>query len=141
MNSYSILIADDDNKLIELLTEYFAKENFKVYTAMSGPSALIEVTEHQPDIILLDIMLPGMDGYEVCRRIRENSSVPIIMLTALDAEADQLSGLEIGADDYITKPFSTRELVARVRALLRRAYGSLSTVHSSLLEIGELYWS
>lgn len=138
MNSYSILIADDDNKLIELLSEYFAKENFQVYTAMSGPSALIEVTEHQPDIILLDIMLPGMDGYEVCRRIRENSSVPIIMLTALDAEADQLSGLEIGADDYITKPFSTRELVARVRALLRRAYGSLSTVHSSLLEIGDL---
>lgn len=138
VNPYSVLIVDDDSKLQELLKEYFQKENFQVYTAMSGPGALTEIEAHRPDIILLDLMLPGMDGYEVCRRIRETSAVPIIMLTARDTESDQLSGLEIGADDYVKKPFSTRELVARIRALLRRSYGSLSTTQSTILEIGGL---
>lgn len=138
MKTYSVLIVDDDDKLLSLLSDYFQKENFTVYTARSGSAALVKAAECQPDIILLDLMLPGMDGYEVCRRLREESAVPIIMLTARDTEADQLSGLEIGADDYVTKPFSNRELVARVRALLRRSYGSLAAANSQVLEIGGL---
>lgn len=138
VKAYSVLIVDDDSKLQELLREYFQKENFEVYTASSGPDALREAAGRQPDIILLDLMLPGLDGYEVCRRLREKSAVPIIMLTARDGEADRLNGLDIGADDYVTKPFSNRELVARVRALLRRSYGSLSPAGASLLKVGGL---
>lgn len=138
MNPYSVLIVDDDVKLQELLKDYLQKENFQVYTVGSGPAALSMAAECQPDIVLLDLMLPGMDGCEVCRRLRADSAVPIIMLTARDAEADRLNGLEIGADDYVTKPFSGRELVARIRALLRRSYGSLAAANSTVWEIGGL---
>lgn len=135
---YSVLIVDDDSKLRTLLADYLKKEDFRVFAAVSGPEALTAFAEHNPDIVVLDLMLPGMDGYEVCRRIREKSAVPVIMLTARDAEYDRLNGLEIGADDYVTKPFSIRELTARVRALLRRSYGALSTPPITQFAVGDL---
>lgn len=135
---YSVLIVDDDSKLRALLTDYLKKEDFRVFAAVSGPEALTAFAEHNPDIVVLDLMLPGMDGYEVCRRIREKSAVPVIMLTARDAEYDRLNGLEIGADDYVTKPFSIRELAARVRALLRRSYGVLSAPPITQFAVGDL---
>ncbi|WP_354625555.1 response regulator transcription factor [Psychromonas sp. MME2] len=115
-----ILVVDDDQAIRELLAEYLSKNNFSVITAHDG----IEMDGHlltcQPDIIILDIMLPGDDGFALCQRIRQTSSVPIIMLTANSDEMDRVLGLEIGADDYIAKPFSPRELLARIKALLRR---------------------
>ena len=135
---YSVLIVDDDSKLRALLADYLKKEDFRVFAAVSGPEALTAFAEHNPDIVVLDLMLPGMDGYEVCRRIREKSTVPVIMLTARDAEYDRLNGLEIGADDYVTKPFSIRELTARVRALLRRSYGALSAPPITQFAVGDL---
>ncbi len=136
---YSVLIVDDDRKLLDILKTYFLKENFIVYTAVDGLDALSAVKEHSPSFIILDLMLPKLDGYEVCRRIRQNNNVPIIMLTARDDETDRLVGLGIGADDYVTKPFSMRELVARVRALLRRSYENIvaapQILHSNGLEL------
>jgi Response regulators consisting of a CheY-like receiver domain and a winged-helix DNA-binding domain len=121
MAQYSVLLVDDDVKLVQLLQTYFNKEDFITYTANDGLDALQMVRERKPDIIVLDLMLPGLDGWEVCRKIRKDSDIPIIMLTARDEESDRLVGLEIGADDYVTKPFSPREVVARVKAILRRA--------------------
>ncbi len=136
---YSVLIVDDDRKLLDILKTYFLKEHFIVYTAVDGLDALSAVKEHSPSVIILDLMLPKLDGYEVCRRIRQNNNVPIIMLTARDDETDRLVGLGIGADDYVTKPFSMRELVARVRALLRRSYENIvaapQILHSNGLEL------
>ena len=123
MDNYSVLLVDDDRKLLEVLQEYFQKENFTVYTALDGRAALDAFHRYAPSILVLDLMLPEIDGREVCRRIRRESSVPILMLTARDDELDRLLGLEIGADDYVTKPFSMREVAARVRAILRRSYG------------------
>lgn len=120
MAQYTALIVDDDVKLIQLLKTYFNKEGFRTYTACDGLDALKEARERKPDIIVLDLMLPSIDGWEVCRKIRRESDVPIIMLTARDEESDRLVGLEIGADDYVTKPFSPKEVVARVKAILRR---------------------
>lgn len=119
---YTVLLVDDDVKLLGLLKTYFLKEGFAVYTVSAGKEALSAVKTYAPDMLILDLMLPEIDGYEVCRRIRGFSDIPIIMLTARDEETDRLVGLGIGADDYMTKPFSMRELVARVRALLRRSY-------------------
>ena len=124
MDTYTVLAVDDDAKLLELVTNYLRKENFVVVTARDGEAALQVFREKQPQLVLLDLMLPKLDGRDVCRQIRQESTVPIIMLTARDAEFDRLMGLELGADDYITKPFSLRELTARVRALLRRTYGA-----------------
>lgn len=121
MAQYTVLIVDDDVKLVQLLQTYFNKEGFITYTAGDGLDALIAVRERKPDIMVLDLMLPGLDGYEVCKKIRRDSDIPIIMLTARDEESDRLVGLEIGADDYVTKPFSPKEVVARVKAILRRA--------------------
>lgn len=136
---YSVLIVDDDIKLLDLIKTYFLKENFVVYTAKDGQEALDAVKQHSPSILLLDLMLPKIDGYEVCKRIRRDNNLPIIMLTARDDEADRLIGLGIGADDYVTKPFSMRELVARVRALLRRSYESAiispQVLHADGLEL------
>ncbi len=136
---YSVLIVDDDRKLLDILKTNFLKENFIVYTAVDGLDALSAVKAHSPSVIILDLMLPKLDGYEVCRRIRQNNNVPIIMLTARDDETDRLVGLGIGADDYVTKPFSMRELVARVRALLRRSYENIvaapQILHSNGLEL------
>ncbi len=121
---YSVLIVDDDIKLLDLLKEYFTKEKFVVYTAQDGLRAMSIVKDYTPSIVVLDLMLPKINGYDVCRSIRKETNLPIIMLTARDNEEDRLEGLDIGADDYVTKPFSIRELVARVRAVLRRVYES-----------------
>jgi len=124
MDNYSVLLVDDDPKLLDLLVNYFQNEQFAVLTARDGEEALRVFRKKQPQMLVLDLMLPKIDGRDVCRTIRQESTVPIIMLTARDAEFDRLMGLELGADDYVTKPFSMRELVARVRALLRRTYGA-----------------
>jgi DNA-binding response OmpR family regulator len=115
-----ILIVEDDVTLQETLAYNLKNQGYDVVTAGDGPSAIEKAHETDPDLILLDIMLPGMDGFEVCRMIRKDMAVPILMLTARDDEIDRVVGLEVGADDYLTKPFSMRELIARVKALLRR---------------------
>ena len=120
MSQRSVLIIDDDAKLVELLQLYFEKDGFVVFTANDGLTALITAREKEPDILVLDLMLPGMDGWDICRALRRDSEVPILMLTARAEESDRLVGLEIGADDYVTKPFSPKEVVARVKAILRR---------------------
>jgi two-component system response regulator RegX3 len=118
--SARILLVDDEETLRTSLAFALEKEGYEVVTAADGPSGLAAAAASPPDLILLDLMLPGLDGLEVCRRLRAQSSVPIVMLTAKDQEIDKVLGLELGADDYITKPFSTRELLARMRAVLRR---------------------
>ena len=118
-----ILVVDDEPKVARLARDYLEKNGFRVLTASDGQSALTTARREKPDLVILDLMLPQIDGREVCRILRRESDVPIIMLTALSEEIDQVTGLEIGADDYITKPFSVRALVARVRALLRRTRG------------------
>ncbi|GLS90238.1 DNA-binding response regulator [Psychromonas marina] len=115
-----ILVVDDDQDIRELLAQYFTKNSFDVITAEDGIEMDSQLSVHQPDLIILDIMLPGDDGFTLCQRIRQTSNVPIIMLTANSDEMDRVLGLEIGADDYIAKPFSPRELLARIKALLRR---------------------
>jgi len=125
MVQYSVLVVDDDVKLLEIMKTYFLKENFVVHTASDGQAALQMIAQHKPSLVLLDLMLPGMDGREVCRRIRQHNDLPIIMLTAKDDESDRVIGLEMGADDYVTKPFSIKEVIARVRALLRRVHGEV----------------
>jgi two-component system response regulator RegX3 len=118
---HRILIVEDEPGLAESVRYALDTEGFDVFVAESGISGLESARVNQPDLVLLDLMLPGMSGLDVCRQIRSSSDVPIIMLTAKDAESDKVAGLELGADDYMTKPFSMRELVARVRAHLRRA--------------------
>jgi DNA-binding response OmpR family regulator len=131
-----ILVVDDEPKVARLARDYLEKNGFRVLTATDGLSAIAMARSERPALIVLDLMLPGMDGREVCRSLRRESDVPIIMLTALAEESDQIAGLEIGADDYIVKPFSPRALVARVRAMLRRVQGQIKTpVH---LHIGQL---
>ena len=133
-----ILVVDDEPKVARLACDYLEKNGYRVLTASDGQSALTLARREKPDLVILDLMLPVIDGREVCRILRRESDVPIIMLTALSEEIDQVTGLEIGADDYITKPFSVRALVARVRALLRRTRGEArtpSTVRVGGLEI------
>jgi DNA-binding response OmpR family regulator len=133
-----ILVVDDEPKIVKLTRDYLVKDGFRVISAADGLGALAMARREKPDLVVLDLMLPGMDGWEVCRTLRRESGVPIIMLTARSEESDQVVGLELGADDYITKPFSPRTLVARVRAVLRRAQGLLkppSTIHAGDLEI------
>jgi len=120
-----ILIVDDERKLVQGLVGYFRQAGFETLTAYDGRAALDIARREQPDLIVLDLMLPEIDGLEVCRQLRRTSGVPIIMLTARVEEADRLIGLELGADDYVLKPFSPREVVARARAVLRRASGAL----------------
>ena len=120
-----ILVVDDEPKIVKLAQDYLEKGGFQVVTAVDGPQALAVARGDKPDLIVLDLNLPGMDGLDVCRQLRRESDVPIIMLTARVDETDRLIGLELGADDYIVKPFSPRELVARVRAVLRRVRGGV----------------
>ncbi|MBD8973023.1 MAG: DNA-binding response regulator [Clostridiales bacterium] len=120
MEKKRILIVDDDENIAELISLYLVKECFDTEIAADGESALEKFKEYQPQLILLDIMLPGMDGYDVCREIRKSSNVPIIMLSAKGEVFDKVLGLKIGADDYMIKPFDSNELVARVQAVLRR---------------------
>ena len=115
-----ILIADDDSNIAELISLYLTKEGYETQIASAGKEALKMVGSFSPDLIILDIMMPEMDGYEVCREVRKNSMTPIIMLTAKGETFDKVLGLELGADDYMVKPFDTKELVARVKAVLRR---------------------
>ena len=117
----TILLVDDEDAVQKLLTYPLEREGFRVVSARDGEEALARFSEENPDLVVLDVMLPHLDGLEVCKRLRARSTVPIIMLTARDDELDKVIGLELGADDYITKPFSIREFRSRVRALLRRA--------------------
>ena len=132
----TILVVDDEPKIVQIARDYLEESGYKVLSSGEGTQALTIARQDKPDLIVLDLMLPGMDGLDVCRSIRKESDVPIIMLTARAEEIDQLIGLELGADDYITKPFSPRTLVARVRALLRRASGDL--LQAEVLEFGDL---
>jgi len=133
----TILIADDDRQLRRTVRAYLEDAGFSVLVAENGREALFRVRQDQPDLVLLDVMMPEMDGFEAARLIRKESAVPIIMLTARDDEADQTVGLELGADDYVTKPFSPRVLVARIKAALRRSYGDLAA-EPSVLRAGPL---
>lgn len=121
MDSKKILVVDDDVNICELLRLYLEKDGFDVVVANDGEDALKSAQVHNPDLILLDIMLPALDGWQVCREIRKTSNVPIIMLTAKGETFDKVLGLELGADDYVTKPFETKEVVARIKAVLRRS--------------------
>lgn len=118
-------MADDEPKIVDVVRLYLEREGYRVLTASTGRQALDAFRRERPDLIVLDLMMPEIDGLDVCRRIRQESAVPVIMLTARSEDADKLVGLELGADDYVTKPFSPRELVARVRAVLRRTSGAL----------------
>ncbi|MGW8317954.1 MAG: response regulator transcription factor [Candidatus Promineifilaceae bacterium] len=118
--SWKILLVEDEPSLLETLAYNLSRQDYKVYEATTGFQALEVARQERPDLIVLDLMLPGIDGFEVCRLLRQEMSVPILMLTARDEDIDKVVGLEMGADDYMTKPFSMRELLARVKALLRR---------------------
>ncbi|ENZ5565520.1 response regulator transcription factor [Enterococcus hirae] len=136
-----ILVVDDEKPISDIVKFNLAKEGYDVYTAYDGEEALEKVTEVEPDLILLDLMLPKMDGLEVAREVRKTYDMPIIMVTAKDSEIDKVLGLELGADDYVTKPFSNRELVARVKANLRRgatATKEVEEIAPSELVIGDL---
>ncbi|EUJ33762.1 DNA-binding response regulator [Listeria floridensis FSL S10-1187] len=142
MPEKKILVVDDEKPIADIVKFNLNKEGFDVYCAYDGDEALELVEEVQPDLILLDIMLPGRDGIEVCREVRKKYDMPIIMVTAKDSEIDKVLGLELGADDYVTKPFSNRELIARVKANLRR-HSQISSQaaeenENSELEIGSL---
>ncbi|MCB0017974.1 MAG: response regulator transcription factor [Anaerolineales bacterium] len=115
-----ILVIDDEDTTVQLIALLLERRGYEVVKAYSAEDGLRKAYRHQPDLVLLDVMMPDMDGWEVCRRLRQESGVPILMLTALGDEVDRILGLELGADDYLTKPFSTRELIARIKALLRR---------------------
>jgi two-component system alkaline phosphatase synthesis response regulator PhoP len=131
-----ILVVDDEPKIVKQARDYLERSGFCVISAADGKMAMAQARQERPDLIVLDLNLPGMDGLDVCRALRRESDVPIIMLTARVDETDRLIGLELGADDYITKPFSPRELVARVRAVLRRVQGG---VHQpGLVRAGDL---
>ena len=134
-----ILVVDDEKPIVEILKLNLQKENYEVYEAYDGEEALLKAKTVQPDLILLDVMLPKMDGFTVCRKIRETSTVPILMLTAREEEVDKVLGLELGADDYITKPFSIRELMARIKANMRRVSPEVTEVQEEkdTLEIGD----
>lgn len=121
-----ILVVDDEKPISDIVKFNLTKEGYEVFTAFDGEEAIEKVEEVEPDLILLDLMLPKKDGLEVCREVRKNHDTPIIMVTAKDSEIDKVLGLELGADDYVTKPFSNRELVARVKANLRRHDNSVS---------------
>ncbi|MBQ3852961.1 MAG: response regulator transcription factor [Lachnospiraceae bacterium] len=120
VDKQKILIVDDDNNIAELISLYLVKECYDTLIVNDGESALEKIPEFRPDLMLLDIMLPGIDGYEVCRQVRANSDLPIIMLSAKGETFDKVLGLQLGADDYIEKPFDSKEMVARVKAVLRR---------------------
>lgn len=117
---YKVLIADDNKQIVSILSEYCKKNNFTVSTVFDGEAALKEIEENEFDIILLDVMMPKKDGFDVCRQVRTFSNVPIIMITARGEDYEKIMGLEIGADDYIVKPFSPGEIIARINAILRR---------------------
>lgn len=134
VSKQKILIVDDDNNIAELISLYFTKECFETLIVNDGESALESVKTFVPNIILLDLMLPGIDGYEVCREVRSHSNIPIIMLSAKGEVFDKVLGLELGADDYMEKPFDSKELVARAKAVLRRYKTSVAIPKPSSLK-------
>jgi DNA-binding response OmpR family regulator len=134
----TILVVDDERKIVDLARDYLEHAGFAVVTAADGEAAIDAVQRRHPDLVVLDLGLPGLDGLDVTRRIRRDSNLPVIMLTARDDELDKLIGLELGADDYLTKPFSPRELVARVRAVLRRVDAGSRPTDDEIVRAGEL---
>ena len=144
MNSRKVLVVDDEKPISDIIQFNLGKEGYKIIAAYDGEEALLKVKAEQPDLVLLDVMLPRLDGFQVLKKIRESSQIPVIMLTAKEEEVDKVLGLELGADDYITKPFGMRELIARVKANLRRVEpasgdrGPESVSGNQMLEAGEL---
>lgn len=144
MNPRKVLVVDDEKPISDIIRFNLTKEGYHIITAFDGEEALQQMKAEQPDLVLLDVMLPRLDGFQVLKKIREGSQVPVIMLTAKEEEVDKVLGLELGADDYITKPFGMRELIARVKANLRRTepagvdIATGSSIQSQMLEAGEL---
>jgi two-component system, OmpR family, response regulator VicR len=144
LNPRKVLVVDDEKPISDIIRFNLTKEGYHIITAFDGEEALQQMKAEQPDLVLLDVMLPRLDGFQVLKKIREGSQVPVIMLTAKEEEVDKVLGLELGADDYITKPFGMRELIARVKANLRRAEPAGvdvvigASVQSQMLEAGEL---
>lgn len=134
----AVLVVEDEQAIAELVRAYLTREGFKVVWARSGEQALEELPRHPVCLVVLDIGLPGIDGFEVCRRLRSRTGVPILILSAREDEIDRVAGLEAGADDYVVKPFSPRELVARVKAILRRASGSPAPGYEAALTLGDV---
>jgi DNA-binding response OmpR family regulator len=134
----SVLVVEDEASIASFVSLYLKNAGYEVRAATNGAEALAAVQSQQPSLIVLDLMLPDIDGIEICRRIRQRSDVPILMLTARDEDVDKIIGLEVGADDYMTKPFNPRELVARVRAILRRAAPDHAKRESAVIQHGDL---
>ena len=132
----TILVVDDEKNIVQLARLYLGNEGFKVEEAYDGKQALEKARTVNPDLVILDLMMPEMDGLTVCKELRKTSNVPVIILTARDDDVDKIVGLEVGADDYVTKPFNPRELVARVKAVLRRTQGGVSP--EAVLEVGDI---
>jgi len=134
--SKKILVVDDEPQIVKVVKAYLEKSGYQVITAADGQTALTAFRQEKPDFMILDLNLPGMDGLDVCRAVRRESNIPILMLTARVEETDRLIGLELGADDYVVKPFSPREVAARVRTILRRT--TAETLESNVIEVGQL---
>ena len=137
-NIQTVLVVEDEGSIASFVSLYLKNAGYAVRTASTGSQALDQVASQMPALIVLDLMLPDIDGIEVCRRIRKSSDVPILMLTARDEDVDKIIGLEVGADDYLTKPFNPRELVARVKSILRRAVPERRQAESAVLRHGDL---
>jgi two-component system, OmpR family, alkaline phosphatase synthesis response regulator PhoP len=133
----TILVADDEKHIVQLIKLYLTNEGYQVETAADGQEALDKARRLRPDLVVLDLMMPRVDGWEVCRRLRKESNVPVIMLTARTEDVDKIVGLELGADDYVTKPFNPRELVARIKAVLRRTQAQ--TEPDVTLDVGNIH--
>lgn len=136
MSTKKILVVDDEKRIVEIVQAYLERDGFKVITAYDGESALEIARRQSPDLLVLDLMLPEVSGWDVCRTLRQDSDIPIIMLTARDESSDKIVGLELGADDYVTKPFDPKELVSRVKAVLRRTEGRMAP--KSRLKVADL---
>src|SRR5256885_10642640 len=134
----SVLVVEDESSIASFVALYLKNAGYAVRTVANGSDALTHVAAESPSLIVLDLMLPDIDGIEVCRRIRKSSDVPILMLTARDEAVDKIIGLEVGADDYLTKPFNPRELVARVKSILRRAQPERRQIESKVINHGDL---
>lgn len=139
MSSEKILVVDDDKNICELLRLYLVKEGFAVTLAHDGNAALAEFEKLKPDMVLLDVMMPGMDGWEVCRKLRQNYQTPIIMVTAKGETYDKVLGLELGADDYIVKPFDAKEVTARIKAVLRRSGAKADEADKGVFDFDNLH--
>ena len=135
MKTYKILVVDDEVDIVDFIDDYLTGEGYEVIKAYDGVEALDKMRQDLPDLVVLDVMLPGLDGFEVCKQMRTESTVPILMVTAKDTDVDKIVGLEIGADDYMPKPFNPRELVARIKAILRRTYRQDYQPHSQTVTL------